>query len=647
MGSRSAGAGEPLSADMRQQFESRLGFDFSGVRVHADAQAAESAKRLGALAYSVGSHVVVGRNQLSSSEPGRSWLIAHELAHVMQHAQGRGPDMVHLQPEAVPELDRRFREALEQRPTPDYQQAAEVLNRFTPEDIGKRLTNRDKAAGPVLSRGMIASLYAGALENPDVGKDANVANLTRPAYLDVNYENEMTHGNWAGAAEFLNGFNEHDILIRLERLRPQRDKLQALHDGAIANPQIGGPASPLAIVIEKFLYRLSVERSVPELQAKGELTLPVSTTAGGTPGHPAYISVGGGPAGQGTGVPEGDRELLSPATDWSKDPAYIDNNVAVTHYDSGVVNRFVVEYKDGTQIDLDYDSVRGAAAHEPPPPAPAAPASTTPAPAAGVTPPSPLPPTLPPPSAVPRPAPQPEARATPAFGTGGIFFRSKSNSRIYPTLLSKATIPTIYACAEQTAQQEPEARERLKGALISVAAAAQAAAGSIIKASAGAVRSPPGQPPGQRIRFYSLGARRKSGAQFLLRNVYESEVKASQEGYQVYEYYTRDGSCLYVGKSGGAGGEQPYTWVDRGWDHIKKHPEITEADRIRVTAGLNEQEAFALEEVRISELNPRINVKPGEYTGRFGAAGLGANAQSASQHPVYVFETDMPPPLKK
>jgi hypothetical protein len=45
--------------------------------------------------------------------------------------------MVHRQPEAVPELDRRFREALERRPTPDYQQAAEVLSRFAPEDIGK------------------------------------------------------------------------------------------------------------------------------------------------------------------------------------------------------------------------------------------------------------------------------------------------------------------------------------------------------------------------------------------------------------------------------------------------------------------------------------------------------------------------------
>jgi hypothetical protein len=101
-----AGPGEPLSADVRQYFGQRLGFDFSGVRVHADDHAAESAKKFAALAYSVGRHVVFGRNELAASDPQRSWLTAHELTHVMQHAQGRSSSTVYRQPEAVQQPDR-------------------------------------------------------------------------------------------------------------------------------------------------------------------------------------------------------------------------------------------------------------------------------------------------------------------------------------------------------------------------------------------------------------------------------------------------------------------------------------------------------------------------------------------------------------
>ena len=43
--------------------EDRLGFDFSGVRVHADAEAAHSARAVGARAYTIGSDVVFGAGE--------------------------------------------------------------------------------------------------------------------------------------------------------------------------------------------------------------------------------------------------------------------------------------------------------------------------------------------------------------------------------------------------------------------------------------------------------------------------------------------------------------------------------------------------------------------------------------------------------
>jgi len=618
------GPGEPIAASERDRMGQAIGHDFSQVRLHRDRQAAESARSVGAAAYTVGSHIVVGREFTHAAEPTRRWLTAHELAHVAQHADGRGAGMLHRQPEAVPELDRNLADAVERKA---WQQAAQILNGFSPDDIERRVGHVTGWTGLVLTRSQAASVYVGALDNNQVGKDSAAAGHTRWAYLDVNYENELALGHWDKAAYFLNGFNENDIGIRLEKLHGDLTRLQALYDGAVAST---GPASSAAVVSHRVITRVKTEAKVAAMEKSGELTLPSSTTAGGTPGQPAYITVGKRAAGATPAVADADRDPLSAGTDWSTDPLYIDNNIASAQYDM-LANRFQLIYKDGTSIDLDYDGVKNyAGAALPPPPAP----PPTPAPAAGVTVPSPPPPATPPPP-VARSAPPPaEPKLTAApLGERGLYFKAKSTGRIYPTLLNKSTIPTISTCALRIAQQEPEARDRLKEAIISVAVSARSVATATIAA-------------GIKASLFSLGASRRSGAQFLLKNVDPAEVAASQQGYQVYEYFAEDGRCLYVGKSGGAGGTSPSTWVDRGWAHIADHPEIAEADHIRISAGLTEQEAFALEEVRIGAVRGtpgNLNVSPGEYTTRFGAAGLGANADAAAKQPTFRFETEIVP----
>ncbi len=76
--------GQPLDSPARAFMEPRFGHDFSGVRIHADARAAASARAVGALAYTVNEHVVLAadRDEFTSSK-GRK-LLAHELAHVVQ-----------------------------------------------------------------------------------------------------------------------------------------------------------------------------------------------------------------------------------------------------------------------------------------------------------------------------------------------------------------------------------------------------------------------------------------------------------------------------------------------------------------------------------------------------------------------------------
>jgi hypothetical protein len=63
------GPGQPLDSSTRAFFEPRFGYDFSRVRIHADAQAAESARSVGALAYTAGDHVVLGDGRTGEREP--------------------------------------------------------------------------------------------------------------------------------------------------------------------------------------------------------------------------------------------------------------------------------------------------------------------------------------------------------------------------------------------------------------------------------------------------------------------------------------------------------------------------------------------------------------------------------------------------
>lgn len=80
--------GRPIEPDVREDMEARLGHDFSDVRIHDDAAAADSAKAVNAHAYTVGSNVVFQRDVYDpGSQQGRTTL-AHELTHVIQQRSG-------------------------------------------------------------------------------------------------------------------------------------------------------------------------------------------------------------------------------------------------------------------------------------------------------------------------------------------------------------------------------------------------------------------------------------------------------------------------------------------------------------------------------------------------------------------------------
>lgn len=91
-------SGSPLSSSTRLLLEPRFGHNFSRVRVHADATAAQSAAQVHARAYTFGSHIVFGAGEYRPGTEDGNRLIAHELAHVVQQA-GAAPHGLQRQAE--------------------------------------------------------------------------------------------------------------------------------------------------------------------------------------------------------------------------------------------------------------------------------------------------------------------------------------------------------------------------------------------------------------------------------------------------------------------------------------------------------------------------------------------------------------------
>lgn len=82
------GGGAPLPAAERAFFEPRFGRDFSQVRVHTDARAAEAARAVNAKAFTLGDDIAFGAGQFQPNSGDGRRLLAHELTHTVQQRQG-------------------------------------------------------------------------------------------------------------------------------------------------------------------------------------------------------------------------------------------------------------------------------------------------------------------------------------------------------------------------------------------------------------------------------------------------------------------------------------------------------------------------------------------------------------------------------
>ena len=128
--------GQPLDAETRAFFEPRFGHDFSQVRVHTDAKAAESARAIEARAYTFGPQIVFDMGEFAPTTGEGKDLIAHELGHVAHQALTPSAPVVQRKP-AKSEKDKKLPTGSSELAYSEYDEPAVVVK---PEARVKEVT---------------------------------------------------------------------------------------------------------------------------------------------------------------------------------------------------------------------------------------------------------------------------------------------------------------------------------------------------------------------------------------------------------------------------------------------------------------------------------------------------------------------------
>ncbi len=140
---RATPGGQPLPRALRQRFEPHFGVDFSQVRIHDDAAAHALTRASRAQASALGQDIHFGAGRWQPHNRAGLELLAHELAHVAQNAQGapvawrNKPD-----PAAVPVAAW-------------YQEAIDKV-----AEMRQRMAEMQQAGGPVIVPGFFTTQLA-------------------------------------------------------------------------------------------------------------------------------------------------------------------------------------------------------------------------------------------------------------------------------------------------------------------------------------------------------------------------------------------------------------------------------------------------------------------------------------------------------
>lgn len=180
--------GRPLDPATRAFMQPLFGHGFSQVRVHDNSQAADLARSVKALAFTVGPNIVFNAGQYRPASGEGRRLLAHELSHVIQ--QGSGP--VGQQPKlALAQVD----SAAGREPEESARQATDSYGKLPSPTINARRALQRAPDGPSPTALETLNVTAGKA----LGSRPQSASLWQ-AYARINYDviqgEEKVHEVW-------------------------------------------------------------------------------------------------------------------------------------------------------------------------------------------------------------------------------------------------------------------------------------------------------------------------------------------------------------------------------------------------------------------------------------------------------------------
>ncbi|MEM9815408.1 MAG: DUF4157 domain-containing protein [Cyanobacteria bacterium P01_D01_bin.6] len=207
---QSKGSGYPLDQSTRSFMESRLGQDFSQIRIHTDDSAVQMSQGLRAKAFTYGADIYFNKGQYNPYTQAGKHLLTHELVHTLQQQPEADGAISHgpiIQRQDDPEAEARLaalREKLARGETLTAEDLA-FFKRYLANEVGKQLGELLKRSGLLPEQEQRASGLQVSISNDPSASPRNFARQFR-----ANLTLKLTEGIGAVASS-LEGSASADV----------------------------------------------------------------------------------------------------------------------------------------------------------------------------------------------------------------------------------------------------------------------------------------------------------------------------------------------------------------------------------------------------------------------------------------------------
>ncbi|HEY6805623.1 MAG TPA: DUF4157 domain-containing protein [Pyrinomonadaceae bacterium] len=259
--------GSPLPAGLRTDLELSFGADFSAVRIHTDSFAADSVADVRARAFASGRDIFFNRGQFSPSTPSGKFLLAHELAHVLQQTGrvGSGGRLraTSVQSSGMPQFDGTMPDfsTLKKLHAPKSNKTATTKFESIAAELAKISASADPGTG-------LETFFTGALPNIKDWSEEAESLLYDTLKLHEKYDlaaQLIERDDFKGGARIRTAVWTGELVASLEK----RNKAEAVYPIAVEkNAALAFYYAELSRLVEVFIFKPAND-PIPQMRRFG------------------------------------------------------------------------------------------------------------------------------------------------------------------------------------------------------------------------------------------------------------------------------------------------------------------------------------------------------------------------------------------